>query len=141
PPRARALVASMTRALRYLLRRATAGIFTMLVLIAIAFAIYWSTPSQPALFVYQPPPHHFTDYQITQANHFLGLDRPKVTQYLDYIWGLLHGSFGPNWDTASYAFSQHTSMQLLRPVLTQELGVTLSLLVGGAVLVLVLSVP
>jgi peptide/nickel transport system permease protein len=131
----------MTRALHYLLRRVTAGIFTMLVLIAIAFAFYWSTPTQPALFVYQPPPHHFTDYQIKQADHFLGLDRPKLTQYVDYVWGLLHGNFGPDWDTASYAFTQRTSMQPLRPVLMQELGVTLSLLLGGALLVLLLSVP
>lgn len=131
----------MTRPLRYLARRLAAGVFTMLVLIAVAFFLYWSTPSQPALFVYQPPPHHFTDYQIKQANHFLGLDRPKVTQYVDYVWGLLHGSFGPSWDTANYAFTQHTSMQPLQPELMQEVGVTLSLLLGGAVLVLVLSVP
>ena len=131
----------MTRPLHYLARRLAAGTFTMLVLITIAFAIYWSTPSQPALFVYQPAPQHFTDYQIQQANHFLGLDKPKLTQYVDYIWGLLHGNFGPDWNSASSAFTQHTSMQPLQPVLMQELGVTLSLLLGGALLVLLLSVP
>lgn len=131
----------MTRPLHYLARRLAAGTFTMLVLITIAFAIYWSTPSQPALFVYQPAPQHFTDYQIQQADHFLGLDKPKLTQYVDYVWGLLHGNFGPDWTSAASAFTQHTSMQPLQPVLMQELGVTLSLLLGGALLVLLLSVP
>lgn len=131
----------MTRLLRYIVRRLIAGMFTMLVLITIAFALYWATPSQPALFVYQPPPHHFTNYQITQANHFLGLDKPKLTQYIDYVLGLLHGNFGPDWNSAHYAFSQHTTLQPLRPTLLQELGVTLSLLLGGALLVLLLSVP
>lgn len=31
---------------------------------------------------------------IDQARHQAGLDRPLITQYLDYLWGILHFDFG-----------------------------------------------
>lgn len=130
----------MRRATTYVLRRIAAGAFTMLALITIAFGISWATPSQPALFVF-PYAQHLTDYQIHQANHYLGIDKPKLTQWGDYVFGLLHGDFGKNWDVASGLYPLHQPLPPLRPDLMDRLGVTLSLVLGGAALVLLLAVP
>ena len=130
----------MRRATTYLVKRVGAAVFTMLALITIAFAISWATPSQPAFFVF-PFAQHLTDYQIKQADHYLGVDKPKLTQWGDYVWGLLHGDFGKNWQAASGLYPLHQQLPPLRPDLMGRLGVTLSLVIGGALLVLLLAVP
>lgn len=132
----------MSRIVFFLIRRAAAGLFTVWAMITFAFWVFWSIPSQPANFVY-PGRQHLVDYQIHQADHILGIDRPKLTQYLAYLWHILHWNFGRSW--ASYA--QYPGQPLnahypaVQVLLSQELGVTLSITLGGSLVVLLLSVP
>ncbi|SEN94782.1 ABC transporter permease [Actinacidiphila rubida] len=61
----------------------------------------------------------------------LGLDRPLVTQYLDFLWGLLHFDFG-------------TSISYQEPVghvLADRLPATLELAAAALVVTLVIAVP
>jgi ABC-type dipeptide/oligopeptide/nickel transport system permease component len=65
-------------------RRIGAGLLTLCTVLALTFIVYWAVPTQPANFVYPEAPS-LTNYQVAHANHLLGLDRPKVVQYLDYL--------------------------------------------------------
>jgi peptide/nickel transport system permease protein len=129
----------MRRAITFLVRRLVTAAFTVLALIAITFVVYWALPSTPAVFVY-PSSQHLTDYQIANANQLLGLDKPKVVQYGDYVWGLLHGDFGHAW-TGTQLVGNKLEQQPVGPVVFPELRVTLSIILGGAALVVLLAIP
>lgn len=138
----------MSRVGIFLVRRAAAGLFTVWAMITVAFLVFWAVPSEPANFVY-PGRQHLTNGQIAQAHHLLGIDHSKIVLYAHYVWRLLHGDFGHSW--ASYAQFPGQSPFLpgthklalpgLWPQLSAELGVTLSIMLGGAAAVLLLAVP
>lgn len=129
----------MTRVLGYVARRLAAAVFTLLALIAIAFIVYWALPSTPASFVY-PTAQHLTDYQISNANHLLGLDRPKIVQYGAYLAHLARGDLGGEWSGSELQGS--TLVQTpVGTLLFPAAGVTISIILGGAFLVLLLAVP
>ncbi|MFL5953254.1 MAG: ABC transporter permease [Gaiellaceae bacterium] len=123
----------------FLARRVALGIFTVLALIAITFAVYWALPTAPTSFLYSS--QHFTDYQIAHTNHLLGLDRPKIVQYGDYVWRLLHGDLGHAWNGSRLVNNTELQQQAVAPVVFNELGVTLSIIIGGAFLVVLLALP
>jgi peptide/nickel transport system permease protein len=87
-----------------------------------------------------PSAQHLTDYQIAHANHLLGLDKPKVVQYGDYIWRLLHGDFGHAWGGTRLMGNQ-LQQQAVGPIVFPELRVTLSIILGGAVVVVLFALP
>ena len=130
----------MRRVLRFLARRLGAAILTLLTLIAITFVVYWALPSTPAAFVY-PSSQHLTDYQIKNANHLLGLDRPKVVQYGDYVAHLARGDLGHSWTGSQIQPPNKLVQSPIGPFLFASLGVTLSIILGGAFFVLLLAVP
>ena len=119
----------MTRAVAYLLRRTIAGIFTVLLMVTLTFAIFWATPTQPANFVYQHP-DHLTQQEIVQANHLLGTDRSKLHQYLEDVPRLFVGDLGRMWSGTELTGQQTLVQQPIAPVLLPALGVTLSLVHG-----------
>jgi peptide/nickel transport system permease protein len=132
----------MTDTLRFLVRRLAAGLLTVLAMITITFVIFWATPTQPARFVY-PNVVTLTAWHIQHGDHILGIDRPKSDQYLDYVKHLFRWDFGESWargfglpgqPAASHGFP-------ITQQLDAQLRVTLSLLLGGAAVVLLLSVP
>ncbi len=94
--RDRAVVAAMSRVLSYMARRLLAGLLTLMLVIALTFAVYWALPTQPANFVYPDAPS-LSDRQIAHARHLLGLDRPKIVQYGDYLSHLFRGDLGHQW--------------------------------------------
>jgi peptide/nickel transport system permease protein len=129
----------MIRVLTYAARRFAAALFTLLTLIAITFAVYWALPSTPATFVYPSAPH-LTDYQLANANHLLGLDRPKIVQYGDYLAHLARGDLGYQW-TGTQLLGNHLVQTPIDSYLFKAVGATLSIILGGAFFVLLLSVP
>jgi peptide/nickel transport system permease protein len=130
---------AMKRVLTFFVRRLAAAIFTLLTLIAITFVVYWALPSTPATFLYSS--QHLTDYQIKNTNHLFGLDRPKVVQYVDYVAHLARGDLGRSWTDAQIQPTNRLVQTPIGPFLFQALGVTLSIILGGAFFVLLLSVP
>jgi peptide/nickel transport system permease protein len=130
----------MTRVGAFLVRRIVASIFTLLAMILATFAIYWAIGSSPASFLY-PFAQHLYPYQIHRANHVFGVDRPKVTQYADYVWRLAHGDFGTQWNGAHVDGYQHVAKVPIGSYLFADTRITASLLLGGAVLVLLIALP
>jgi peptide/nickel transport system permease protein len=128
------------RLVGYVLRRVGAAIFTLLALILITFAIYWALPTTPAQFVY-PYAQHLTSYQLDHANHLLGLDRSKPLQYLDYLKQLAHGDIGRSWQGSQLVANTRLEQPALGPTLYPGLRITMSIILGGAALVLLLAVP
>ena len=129
----------MKRVLAFMIRRLAAAIFTVAALIAIAFVVYWALPSTPASFVYPSAPH-LTNYQISNANHLLGLDRPKLVQYGDYLAHLAHGDLGHQW-TGTQLQGNKLLQVPVGGILYPAVGATLSIILGGALFVLLLALP
>ncbi|MGH3003242.1 MAG: ABC transporter permease [Gaiellaceae bacterium] len=130
----------MSRVLVFLSRRVIAGFFTLFVMVTLTFVVFWATPTQPALNVY-PDVSHLTPYKVTHGNHLLGTDRPKLEQYLDDVPRLFIGRFGTMWEDAQITPKQTLVEYPIAVFLDPALRATLSLLVGGAVLVLLLAIP
>lgn len=130
----------MTRVLRFSVRRLTAAAFTVLVLIALTFVVYWVLAPPVTSFVY-PEAQDPSAYQVAHAIHLLGLDRPKIVQFGDYLWGLLHGDFGRQWSGSVLVNNDHLRQQSVGSLVLPELRVTLSIILGGAVLVVLLAIP
>jgi peptide/nickel transport system permease protein len=128
------------RLARYVIRRLAAALLTLLTLIAITFVIYWALPASPAQFVY-PQAQTLTAYQVSHANHLLGLDRSKPVQYLDYLKQLAHGDIGRSWGGSQLVDNKRLEQPALGPTLYPGLRITLSIILGGAALVLLLAVP
>jgi peptide/nickel transport system permease protein len=109
--------------------------------VTLTFVIFWATPTQPARFVY-PSAQFLTNYQITEGNHLLGVDKPKFDQWLHYISHVPLFQFGDAWEGGYVTGDQKLARRLpIAPFLYSALRVTLSLLIGGAAVVLLLAVP
>lgn len=131
----------MKRIAAFFVRRLVVALFTLLVLLALTFAVYWALPSTPATYLY-PFASHLTAYQIHHADHLLGIDRPKIVQYLSYLWHLAHGDFGKQWTGAQIVLdNNHLQQSPVGPQIVPELWATLSIILGGAVLVVLLAIP
>ena len=128
------------RIVAVLLRRIGAALFTLWAMITLTFVLFWAIPSEPEAFVY-PYAQHLSEYQIKHADHLLGLDRPKLEQYGDYFWHVVRFDFGGQWSGALVNADQKIVEQPIRPVLTGALAVTMSIVLGGAILVLLLAIP
>jgi peptide/nickel transport system permease protein len=113
--------------LRFLLRRVGLGIVVMWVVATAVFIMYFVTPHDPARLI---AGKDATAATIADVRHRLGLDQPMLTQYADYLGRLVQGKLG-----YSYFSSEPVST-----IISQDLPVTASLAVGGAVLWLVLGV-
>jgi peptide/nickel transport system permease protein len=77
-------------------KRITAAIVIMLILTAVLFGLQKASPVDPA--------HTFlganaSSTQIAAERHTLGLDKPVLTQYADYLEGALHGDLGESYRT------------------------------------------
>jgi peptide/nickel transport system permease protein len=111
-----------------ILRRTAIFVVSVLVASVVVFlfmAVLPGDPAQVALGV------NATPELVAQTRQEFGLDRPLVTQYLDWMGGILSGDFGRSYVTK----------EPIGPQLIDRLGVTLWL-VGGAMLVaLLISVP
>jgi peptide/nickel transport system permease protein len=131
--------APVIRLVAYLLRRTGAGLCTLVAMVTITFLMYWALSPQPGRFVY-PQGIKITQFQLKDGAHRLGTDRPKLTQYADWWWHLAHGNFGHQWTGAVLSDNKLTTAPIA-PVIYPALRETLSIILGGAVLVLLFSLP
>lgn len=67
---------------------------------------------------------------IAQKTAELGLDRPLLFQYFDWLTSALHGDLGRSWSTG----------QMVTAGVTSRLAVTLSLVIGAVILAAIVSV-
>jgi peptide/nickel transport system permease protein len=128
------------RPARYLLRRTARGVLTLLLMIAITFTLYFAIERQPPVAFFFPDTAKGsvpTQHQLALVDHVFYLDRSKVGLYLHYVGGIAHGDFGQMSTIQNGELVEGIRVQA--PY--QELRATLSILIGGAVLVVLLALP
>ena len=116
----------------YIVRRLLSGLVMLFAVTLMTFAVFRLIPFTPACIIVPcGPGTTTTDAQIRAAEHKLGTDRPVPVQYAKFVWGIFgHGTFGRSWTGGSVD-------QSLRAALPQ----TISVLLGGIVVLLLLAIP
>src|SRR5579871_1902964 len=77
--------------INYMIRRLGWVLLVALGVVTITFVMTSAIPGDVAIFYAGP---HATAQVIAETRHALGLDQPKIVQYVKYLWEVLHGNFG-----------------------------------------------
>jgi peptide/nickel transport system permease protein len=113
--------------LRFVLRRLASGVVLIAVVtIATFFLLYLSGGNIARRILGQQA----TEATVQQKQHELGLDRPLLTQFGDWLSGAVRGDFGDSW----------FSGQKVTEAITGRVSVTLSLVIGATLISAVLAV-
>ncbi len=112
---------------RFLARRVVFGLIVLWIVATLVFIMYFVAPHDPARLL---AGKGATATTLRDVQHRLGLDRPIIDQYGSYLWRFLHGNLGYSY------FSQEP----VTTIIGQDLPVTASVAVGGAVLWLLIGV-
>jgi peptide/nickel transport system permease protein len=113
--------------LRFLVRRVLLGVVVMWIISVAVFALFFIVPNNVARTL---AGRQATPQTVALIAHRLGLDQPIWKQYLDFAGNALRGNLG-------YDYYHQVPVTHL---MGAALPITLSLVVGGAVLWLVLGV-
>ncbi|NEN05480.1 ABC transporter permease [Diaminobutyricibacter tongyongensis] len=113
--------------LRFILRRLFSGIVLLFVITTIAYVLLYLGGGNIA--------RRILGTSATQANvqakaASLGLDRPLIVQYIDWLGNALHGDFGASWFTG----------QPVADAISSRAAVTLSIVIGATVLSAIVAV-
>jgi peptide/nickel transport system permease protein len=114
--------------IRFLAHRVGFGAGVLLVLSAFVFFLFFVAPGDPARMI---AGDKATESQLAQIRKNLGVDRSIVVQYGAFMQKALSGDLG---------FS-YRNQQPVAPIILRRIPVTLSLVLGGAVLWLSIGVP
>jgi peptide/nickel transport system permease protein len=112
----------------YVIRRVATAVVLLFALSLVTYLIYFKIPSNPGMYIVGNP--HPTPAQIAAANHKLGVDRPVIVQYVDFVGRLLHGNLGRSYATGEPVVS----------IIRAAAPVTASVVFGGAVLLILASI-
>ncbi|MCI2237755.1 ABC transporter permease [Paenibacillus sp. TRM 82003] len=113
--------------LGFLTRRVLSAVVLVFVIASVTFGLLQLTGGNPARSIVG---QNATAQQEAQKAAELGLDRPLLTQYLDWVAGLLRGDLGTSWFTG----------QPVSATLADALPVTMSIVLAGLLLSAVVSV-
>ncbi|WP_345800583.1 ABC transporter permease [Microbacterium sp. AZCO] len=113
--------------LTFILRRIGAGIVLLFVISALAFGLLYLDSANIARRILG---QSASPELVQQKAHELGLDRPLVVQYWDWLTNALHGDLGRSWFNG----------QLVVVSLSGRLAVTLSLVIGTTIVTAIVSV-
>jgi dipeptide transport system permease protein len=78
--------------LKFLLRRLALTLPTFIALMFVTFTMIRLVPGDPI--EVRRGERGITPERLAELRHAMGLDQPIWKQFLDYVWGLLHGDFG-----------------------------------------------
>ena len=106
---------------QFLIRRVALGLLVLWVMTTVVFVMFFVAPHNVANLI---AGRQATPETVALVKHRLGLDRPILVQYRDYLWRLLHGDLG-------YSFYNSSPV---RSLIWQRVPVTFSLALGAAVL-------
>jgi peptide/nickel transport system permease protein len=111
----------------FIVRRLLLGVVVLWAITTVVFVMFFVAPSHVAQLI---AGRQATPQTVALVSHRLGLDRPILTQYGNYLWRLLHGDLG-------YSYYNSTPVTTL---IGQRIGVTASLALGAAVLWILIGV-
>ncbi|MGW5239651.1 ABC transporter permease [Monashia sp. NPDC004114] len=112
---------------RFLIRRIALGILVMWLITIAVFALFFIAPNDVARTL---AGRQATPETVALISHRLGLDQPVWRQYLDFLGNLLHGDLGYD----------YYHQQPVTQIIAAALPITLSVVIGGAIIWLVLGV-
>ena len=124
---------------RFILVRVVIGFCLLVVLSTVTFAIYASIPVEAAGFLVDL--QRATGAQIAAAHQALGLDHSIYYRYGDYMAHLVRGDFGVAWSTLGIGYDGRIHGQPVGHMMLQAAGVTGSVILGGAVVLVLIAVP
>jgi peptide/nickel transport system permease protein len=114
---------------QFLIRRIFWAIFLFFVATIITYLIFWVIPADPAQLA---AGRSATPADIARVRHFLHLDEPIWKQYGRFVWQLVrHGDLGRSF----------VNRQSVDSIIAKDAPVTASLVFGGAILWLTISIP
>jgi peptide/nickel transport system permease protein len=89
--------------LTYLGKRLLLFIPTLIGVVSLVFLILHATPGSPATRVLG---EHATAESIAEFERRMGLDRPLIEQYVDFVWSYARGDFGKSYRTGEPVLEQ-----------------------------------
>jgi peptide/nickel transport system permease protein len=124
---------------RFVVVRLVTGFVLLFVLSVITFLVYASIPVEPAGFLVDL--QHAKPEQIRAAHDALGLNHGLVHRYGVYLWDVLHGNFGTAWSSLGIGYDGRIHGTPVRSLVANAAGETGSVILGGAVVLVLLAVP
>jgi peptide/nickel transport system permease protein len=112
---------------RFVLRRLLSGVLLLFVITTVAYLLLYAGGGDIARRIVGPTA---SDAQVALKASQLGLDRPLVVQYWDWLTSALTGDLGRSWFNG----------QLVSAGVSSRLSVTLSLVLGATIIAAVVSV-
>ncbi len=112
---------------RFLARRIALGVLVLWLITMAVFALFFIAPSDVARTL---AGRQATPETVALISHRLGLDQPVWKQYLDFFGNALHGDLG---------FDYYHQVPVTT-IIGSALPITVSLVIGGAIIWLVLGV-
>ncbi|HET7450401.1 MAG TPA: ABC transporter permease [Gaiellaceae bacterium] len=116
---------------RYVLRRFLTSVVLLFVSSILIFLVMRVIPGDPTLTKLGGTIKDVDPKALAEIRHELGLDKSLPAQYLDWVGGILHGSFGHSY------FSQFPVTTLI----AQRIGATVELAVLAMLIGLLIAVP
>ena len=113
--------------LRFVARRLLSGVVLIVVITAVTFFLLYAAGGNIARRILG---QSATDATVAQKAHELGIDRPLITQFTDWVSHAVTGDLGVSWFTSEPVVS----------AITSRLAVTLSLVIGATILSAVIAV-
>jgi peptide/nickel transport system permease protein len=111
----------------FILRRLASGVVLLFVISVIAYALLYVGGGNIARRILG---QSATAETVAQKTTELGLDRPLIVQYVDWLSGALTGDLGTSWFTG----------QPVTDGISSRLAVTLSIVIGATILTAIVSV-
>jgi len=126
----------------YILRRIATAISVIIVTIIASFALFFLAPTNPANLICGP---HCTPQRLADIKSSLGLNQPPVEQIALYMKGIVAGRDYDNGGVRTHCSApclgySYVFGQPVTKLLAQALPVTLSIVIGGGVIYLVVGV-
>jgi peptide/nickel transport system permease protein len=112
----------------YIIRRLINLILVMFLVGVFTFILIRVVPGDPAAVMAGP---WASDEAVQQIRVSLGMDRPLVVQFFDWLWGILRGDFGESYFYGESTFS----------VIRRSWPVSIYLTVGGLLVAVGIGIP
>lgn len=112
----------------FVLRRLMGGLPTLLLVTVLVFALTRVLPGDPARLLLG---EEATPELVAQIREELGLNRPILVQYADWLWGLVRGDLGRS----------IRGNELVAPIIWQKLPTTLELSLFSLLVAVAIGIP
>ena len=114
--------------MKYVFKKVLSCIITLFIVSLLVFVAFSLIPGDPAL---SRLGTNATEQALASLRHQMGLDRPLVVRYFEWLAGALRGDFGK-----SYSYSMTVTSMI-----ADKLPITLTLMLYSMVLMVIISIP